>query len=413
MKRLLILLFCCMTVNTISARRKAAEFHIPILAWTSIPPGEYATMEHYQELRDAGFDYSLSWTGSLEDAIHTMDLAAKVGVKMVFMCPELSKEPEETVAKVKNHPGLGAYYLRDEPDNDALEELGAWARRIESVDKTHPCYLNLLPSYCFTPEEYEKHLRLFTEKVALPQISFDNYPVLESNGRVFLCPTWYQNLEMVSAEARRVGKPFWAFALSTAHTNWGLDKFYQPTPTYPVPTMEYLRVQMYSNLAYGAQLLQYFTYWNPNPGEMNFRQAPVSREGLRSPVYELVREMNEEIQCRAFVWAGCKVKSVCHLGDSIPVGTRPLTQMPAHFRTLQNKQGCGLVSEIENGGRHFVMLVNTSPVESWHVLAETDEQVQLIRRNGSSTPARLYAPLFILSPGDCAIFEQTKGAKSR
>ena len=32
---------------------------------------------------------------------------------------------------------------------------------------------------------------------------------------------------------------------------------------YPHPTLATLRLQMFSDLAYGAQGLQYFTYWTP------------------------------------------------------------------------------------------------------------------------------------------------------
>ena len=98
MKKTIFLLICgLITLSGVQARKKKENVaHIPILAWTSIPPGEFATLEHYQELRDAGFDYSLSWTTSLNEAIHTMDLAAKVGVKMVFMCPELGWTPSAT-----------------------------------------------------------------------------------------------------------------------------------------------------------------------------------------------------------------------------------------------------------------------------------------------------------------------------
>lgn len=388
-----------MSIAGVSARKKPVP-HIPILGWYSIPPGKNATLEHYRTMREAGFDYSFSHIYNYEDAIKALDLCAKVGMKSVFMCPELKKEPEETVRKVMKHPGLGMYFLRDEPKNDEMEELGAWARRIESVDDKHPCYLNLLPiGAYYTPDNtYENHLRLFNEKVNLPQISFDHYPISEKDGVVSLSSIWYENLEVVSAEARRVGKPFWAFALSTAH--W----------SFPIPTIDHLRLQIYSNLAYGAQLLQYFTYWKPG-GENHISahdSAPIMPDGQRTGDYELVRQMNQEIQQRAFVWAGCTVMSVCHLGNSIPVGTKPLTALPAHFRKLENESGSGLVSEIQNGGRNFVMLVNTSPTQEWHVSVETDGQVQLIRHDGTSAPASLYAPYYILSPGDCVIFEQEK-----
>jgi hypothetical protein len=62
---------------------------------------------------------------------------------------------------------------------------------------------------------------------------------------------FYANLEVCSTKAREAGIPFWAFALTTAHLS------------YPVPTMGQLRYQVYSNLAYGAQGIEYYTYWKP------------------------------------------------------------------------------------------------------------------------------------------------------
>ena len=51
------------------------------------------------------------------------------------------------------------------------------------------------------------------------------------------------------------------------------------------------------------------------------------------------------------------------------------------------------------------MLLNTSPTEPWQVNVETDERVELIRQDASSVPASRYGPLFILSPGNCEVFE--------
>ena len=390
MKKLKILACCLWAICGITACEKAPTPHIPILGWYSIPPGEHATLEHYREMREAGFDYSFSHIFSYEDAVHALDLCAQVGMKSVFMCPELKTQPEETVRSVMNHPGLGMYFLRDEPQIDEMESLGQWARRIESVDSRHPCYLNLLPGY---GPEYEASLRVFSEKVNLPQISFDHYPISVVDGELSLGPTWYQNLEILYAEACRTGKPLWAFALATSHLS------------FPIPTIDHLRLQIYSNLAYGAQMLQYFTYWQPGTEIWDFQSAPITFNGYRSPVYELVREMNREIQQRAFVWDGCHVDKISHVADTIPVGTRPLTQLPAHFLSLRNQRGSGLVSEIRNGKRRFVMIVNTSCSKDWDVFIETDEQVRLVRRDGTLAPAHSYHSFHILRPGDCEIYE--------
>jgi len=375
-----------------NAEKDTAVPHIPILGWYSIPPGEHATLEHYQEMRDAGFDYSFSHIYNYDDAIQALDLCAQVGMKSVFMCPELESDPEETVKKVMNHPGLGMYFLRDEPKIEEMQALGDRGRRINAVDPNHPCYLNLLPGY---GPEYEASLRAYSERIALPQISFDHYPICTHEGKTALGPTWYLNLELMRAEAIRSGVPLWAFALTTPTPEFSNDAY-----RFPMPTIEQLRLQMYSNLAYGAQLLQYFTYWSNHEG-----LAPMTKNGYRTHLYDMVRQLNEEIQRRAFVWAGGTVEDVCHIADTIPQGTRPLIEMPAHFKSISNTSGHGLVSIITNGERHFVMLLNTSYEEPWNVNVETDEQVQLIRTDATSVPAQLYDPRFTLSPGNIVIFE--------
>ena len=130
-----------------------------------------------------------------------------------------------------------------------------------------------------------------------PFISYDHYGIVNNEIR----GNYYQNLEIISEEARKLGKPFWAFALSTAHGS------------YPVPNVAQLKLQMYSNLAYGAQGLQYFTYWNPGTETWNFHEAPITPEKKRSSVYDFVREVNAELQKRNFVFMRSKEEI-----DSLP-----------------------------------------------------------------------------------------------
>lgn len=368
---------------------------MPILAWYSIPGGAYQTLERYQELRDCGFTLSFSHIYNEEDAQRALDFCAEVGLKSVYMSPGLDTDPEETVRRVMNHPGLGAYFLRDEPGNDAMEGLGQWAARIAAVDSVHPCYLNLLPRHAFaSTEAYREHLELFDQYVDLPQLSYDHYPINQSGDTLWLNPWFFENLELVSAEASRVGKPFWAFALATAHN------------PYPIPTLSQLRLQLYADLAYGAQCLQYFTYWNPGTETWNFHQAPITEEGKRSPVYELVREMNREIQSRADVFVGCQVDSVRHTGTEIPLATTRLTGLPPHFTRLDTYGRPALVSVLTNGDAHYTLIQNTSPNHPLTLEAETDGTLQLLRRDGTLQPAALYGPLFILESGDVLLFKE-------
>jgi hypothetical protein len=116
--------------------------------------------------------------------------------------------------------------------------------------------------------------------------SFDFYPVLKDHRS----KKWFENLEQFSDEAKKAGKPFWAFALTTNYDDGHL------TPQ----TLAALRLQVYSNLAYGAQGIQYFTYWSatssnvPSIGDQ--RGAPISASGKRSVVYDRVKLMSREIK---------------------------------------------------------------------------------------------------------------------
>ena len=387
---LLALCFGFFTKQDVVARDSQSE--IPILAWYSIPPGEHATEERYRELKECGFNYSFSQIYTKEDAMRALDLCRKVGMKSIFMCPELKSNTEATVKQVRKHRALGGYFLRDEPQNADLEELGKWARRVESADAKHPCYLNLLPSWAFSKAGYEEHLRLFDKQVNLPLLSFDHYPLLRQGKEVIVRAEFYENLEMISAEAVRTGKPFWAFALSTAHME------------YPVPTMGQLRLQMYSNLLYGAQGLQYFTYWNPTTETWDFHQAPITEQGLRSRVYEEVRTLNKEIQCWVEVFLGCSVKQVSHLGNKIPQGTKRLSTLPPHFLKIDSRGQRAMVSQLTNDGRHYVIIQNTNPTEGLCIDILTDDKVQRLRQDGTSAQASRYDAEHYLEPGMIEVY---------
>ena len=369
---------------------------IPILAWYSIP-AEEATLARYQELKDAGFNLTFSHTSTFEEALQALDLAAAVGIKSIFSCAELEKEPEATVNKVKNHPGLAGYFLRDEPVCSGFPELAAWAKRIRAVDNEHYCYLNLLPNYA--PDEvlgdtYQRYVQRFIEEVDLQVLSFDFYPIVGDN---LIRERWYENLEVIAEESRKSGKPFWAFALSTAHN------------PYPIPNIAHLKVQMYSNLAYGAQYLQYFTYWTPADTTIwNFHEGPISYTKKRSQVYELVREVNKELQNRAFVFMGAKTLSIRHTGATIPAGTKRLEQLPPIVKTLDTKDDGAIVSLLENDGYQYLVIVNKSIVKPIDLSISFNDKTELILKDGSTEDASKYGSWYRIDAGDAELFRWRK-----
>ena len=367
------------------------EATLPILAWYSIPAG-HLSVERFQELKEAGFNVNFSHIGSLDDAVKSLDCARQAGVKVMFTCRELYTDTENTVKQVMDHPALFGYFLRDEPVNKDFPDLAAWADRIKAVDPDHVIYLNLNPNYApegYLGSPYREHVHKFIEEVRLPLVSFDFYPVTESGIR----ERWWENLEDISQESAAAGLPFWAFALSTAHK------------PYPIPTMASLRLQFYTDLAYGAQGLQYFTYWNPVPGTWDFHDAPIDLDGNRTPVYDLVKAMNAELQARADIFVGDKVLQVRHTGETVPPGVTPLTDLPEPLTALDTHGKGAVVSLLENGGVRYLMLVNRSLDEGFDYDIAFARKVERIGRDGKTAkvPAK-GTKTFHLEEGDCAIF---------
>ena len=365
----------------------------PILAWGG-PPQDQTTVERFRELAECGFTYNYSGYSSDEAVTKALDVCKETGVKLVPSWPELQKDPEGTARRFKANPGLGGYYLRDEPAAVHFPELAAWAKRIQSVDADHPCYINLYPNYAppdalGTPT-YQAYVERFLAEVPTPFLSFDHYPVV-GNG---LRGEWYQNLEVVSAAARKANKPFWAFALSVAHG------------PYPVPSMAHLRVQANSNLAYGAQGLQYFTYWTTQSDTWNFHEGPIRVDGTRSPVYDRVRDVNREVQALRPVFLGAKVHAVAHTGETLPAGTKRFeTEGPVE--SLKTEGQGAVVSRLAKADRQFLVVVNRDITKgmSLELRFKDGTAAHVVnKKDGTLGDEVKSAARIDVAPGDAAIF---------
>ena len=367
--------------------------HIPILGWYSIPPEE-ATSARYMEMRDAGFDYSFSFLGNLEEVQKSLDAAQKAGMKIVIGCPELKTETEKTVKRFMNHPALAGYFLRDEPAVDAFTDLGNWAKRVNAVDAKHFCYVNLFPNYATATQlgtsDYREYVNKFAKEVPLYFLSYDSYPLTTADG---VYSKWHQNLEIFADEAKKVNKPFWGFAQSVL-----FDDFHE------VPTLATMRVQMYTNLAYGAQGLQYFTYWTPVSSTEDFRGAPISLTGKRSAVYDDIKLLNQEIKNLAGVFYGSKLISIKYAGKETPMGTNRLSTLPASLKVLDTAGKPAIVSILENGDKRFLVVVNMDYKHSMPLTLLGNDNLKRILKDGSIVPASIYDTTVDVGAGDIAVY---------
>jgi hypothetical protein len=285
--------------------------------------------------------------------------------------------------------------LRDEPNRSDFHQLGEWARKIEAIDSNHFCYLNLFPNYAneqqLGTKSYKEYVDLFIEEVPLKILSFDHYPVLGDSLR----HNWYENLEIISSAARKAGKPFWAFALSVAHG------------PYPIPTIAQLRLQVFSDLVYGAQGIQYFTYWTPYDTTWKFNNGPISLEGKRTVVYDRIKQVNREIKNLSDVFLGAQVISVTHTGNKIPEGTKKYEKLPQPILNLETEGIGGIVSVLKNGRKSYLAVVNRDFINPMKLIIKCESNVKKVFKDGSMVPANVYQDNTQIDPGDIAIFSWT------
>ncbi len=388
---IIMLLFPVLTLAQVNSPEKNI---MPVLAWYSIPPEE-TTVSRYLELKEAGINLNLSVFNDSESMARALDTAQAAGIKMIVYCPELKSAPEKTVRKFMNHPAVAGYMLRDEPNRTDFADLAAWMKKIKKTDPRHFCYLNLFPNYASEQQlgtkTYQEHVDLFMKEVPVDFISFDHYPIVGDSIRT----NWYENLEIIAAASKKSGKPFWAFALSVAHG------------PYPIPTISQLRLEAFSDLIYGAQGIQFFTYWTPYDTTWNFNNAPITLNGKRSSVYERVRQINCELADLAPVFKGATVLSVAHTGE-LPAGTKPLGELPRPVKVFNTISGGAVVSHLTNGDEEYLAIVNRSFKAPMTFRIECEKGVERFMKDGRRVAASAYEPETELDPGDIAVYAWKK-----
>lgn len=372
---------------------------LPLVGYHSIPHSE-TSLERYSELAATGLNISMSGFPNVSEALKALDYAKQVGVKLIVSCPELASATAGTVRTLMEHEALAGYFLKDEPSANEYKKLGAWVQEIRAVDKDHVCYFNLFPTYA--PMEhlgveaptmamaYREYVRRSLEEVQAGLLSFDHYPIITSDG-VSVREDWYENLEIIASEAKRSAVPFWAFALTVAHG------------PYPKPSLAHLRLQVYSNLAYGAQGIQYFTYWTPTEDKSwDFNNAPIDGDGNRTAIYDIMSEMNRELQKIADVFLGSNVLAVGHLG-ALPVGTDRLSSLPDPFKKI-NTSGSILVSILENEGVNYLVMVNKDLHKSADITLELAAQINRLNEEGIPMPVGKGVDAVDLAAGNAVIY---------
>jgi hypothetical protein len=346
----LAVLPCVLLVLFVGALAQAQESVPPeqfaILPWGGTP-GDAATL---QGIRDCGFNLAGFVAPEALDAVQAAGLKALVSdgsthvgdAEASLDDAEIARRVEALVARVKGHPAVYGYYLRDEPSARPFPGLGKWAAAFQQAHPEALPYINLFPNYA-SPDQmgtatYDEYVDQFVATVKPRFISYDHYALMDDGG---LRGGYFQNLESVRRAALANNLPFWNIVLSNSHFH------------YAEPSDGGLRFQAYTTLAHGARGISYFTYFAPHVG--NYRLAPIDQFGHKTPTWEMLRSVNLQIQKLVPTYVRLKSVNVFH-HPNVPEGCRGLDS--SRFLTALDG-GDLLAGEFEGpAGEPYVLIVN-------------------------------------------------------
>ncbi len=387
-------------IETLSKKIDLTQFknlkdtlEIPIVAWWGVMP-EFTSVERFKEVREAGFNLHYTGYQNIEDLKKALVAAENTGVKLLVSCPELSSDTKKTVQILEKYSSNGGYFIFDEPSASIIPRFKEIINNVKAIDNTRLCYINLLPNFTgndpilSAAESYDIYLNRYIKELDLDIISFDNYPILNNNTLRY---DWYKNLEIIKDKSYETKKDFWAFALTTSHM------------VYPVTSLQHLRLQIYSNLAYGAKGIQYFTYWTPP--YVGWKEGPIDSLGVKNKTYDFVKTLNKEIRNMSYIFLSCKVLDIFHYGK-IPFGTKKLNALPEFLNYLNIRGGNALISIMKNNYNDFIMIQNTNLFNDIGVKITFNTEANIILKNGLIVP---YSQIpvnneFKIEAGDMVIF---------
>lgn len=399
--------------------------YFPIYAWGSVDfeggKGDEAPaflQKQYQELWDCGFTITqgTAWPGVdkafLFDGqeVNGVKINLREGTELSMICKAgLSNysEIQSTVSSAKSSDRLGGWFIMDEPHRKHFPQMTQKVNWIREFDTEHILYGNLLnistdmSAIGFT--SYDEYVHTFMREVGTGFISYDYYPVrqYDDTKEIYIEPDFFNNLEIVSKLAKYYNTSFWAFAHSVA-SNCG-----KAGVSYPTPEENHMRVQIFGNLAYGAQGVQYFTYKCPNPYDgYTYYDAPIDVNNEKTPVWYMVQNINRDIHALTWVFLGAEFLRAGHTNAETPVGCTRLTKdmLPDGINSVTSDGQGVCVSLLKNGKNLFMMVLNGDIHNAQKVTVKKEIAVKRVLMDGTTEAEAAGSKEYELTPGHFVLY---------
>lgn len=256
---------------------------------------------------------------------------------------------------------------------------------IISTDPYHMAFANLAASegegWIGSCKDYNEFLDLVQNKLRPPVWCYDFYPIysylnthnpIQTDSGVYLNETYnrkcrlqdfYKYLEIFRNRSKQSERPFWTFCGTQQHANLnGLGTVVQGIPA---PTINELRFEAFSALAYGAQGIVYWRYanggnswgkqvaWKPTEDQIDkdpiyaytlnedMLLAPINEYGDKTYMWYVVQQINKEIAEYNDIFFECEVLKVLHTPINLSASTGAIPEyirFDAGYQTPDEKQ---------------------------------------------------------------------------
>jgi hypothetical protein len=355
--------------------KRVAPTEFAIMGWGSASPDP----QQLQWMKEAGLN--IAGFGRIAD----LPAYEKAGIQVFISDPRINgydfekpldeatvrRNVEAVAREVGKSPAVIGFMLRDEPHARAMPSLALVARLIQEYLPGKWPYVNLFPVRVSADRmgvaNYDAYVRMLVDQIHQPFLSYDNYSLV--NGEML--DSFYTNLEVVRRLSVETGVPLWNCVLSDAHFN------------YMVNTDATYSLQAYATMAHGARGIQYFSYFTWSNG--NYRLGPIDQFGNKTPSWDMLRRVNNQIHALAPTLKKLKSTGVYHYPD-VPPECRPLSESGL-VRLIEMTQrmvtppvqGRFLVGEFKDeAGRNYLMLVNKDLSNSFRYRIELKKPGKLI-----------------------------------
>lgn len=318
------------------------DYEIIFNAYASVPTS-LMNEEQFQNLKDAGFrkatglyegrvglsegmtetelDAKLSALKkkSSEDANKALALGEKYGIEY-YVFNELLYNIERYTDKYDKYisnllsdeaytssAAYAGHFFADEPNQNELKSLVAAVKAYKKYDENGEPFINLLPCESKSSKgNYIKYLDYYFENLAteLGYISYDHYPYAPVSG-IDEMHLW--NLEEVCERAKTAGIDVRGFIWSNLNAN----EYHRG-----ITSAADLRLQIYTNLAYGVDDMAYFVY-SSNGDTSNKTGALINyRTGKKSNAYIWAKAVHNEVLAFEDVYGAFAWKGAMTFGDN-------------------------------------------------------------------------------------------------